>query len=1660
VATAQTVFLNFSAPGQLTNDFNLWNDDGTGTNASEYSFEENTNGGITIFQDTDTTATYKNGSWNLATSGATALVSALVQANGQSSGDAVQLGFINSASNGFYSYRGIEFESFLFIPASSTNWTLHEQRRSKDITSESGALGTVSIVPGHWYRFVVGLTNYGGSFGGLVSGCALYDRGANGATPGTDRIAFSTYQYHAAQSLATNKAVWPALRVTEGGGISTWDDFLVYTAESAPVFTVPLTNGFVLENSPVAFTALADGPGTISYVWRTNGLLLPGPSPTSRTIARMPAGSTLVSVVARNAKGSVTNEATMTGIIPMTPVAVTGFNRDVVIESNAPGPPYGAYAAELAPGSGTCFYEQGLPGTYHGLPASGVFNSVLDLTQFQFQSYTANNAMVVSSETGASNGTLTLVTPAAFRRIAVLADSAGGGPASTGSLTLQFADGSTYDTNYNAAGWIGNSGFALQGVDEISLTNGVAQGGPANPRFYQTTINLAAIGATNKFLSSLTFGQSPGAAATAVYAVSGLVSTNNPFALALVSNSPASDIAWNSATIGGSVAVTGGDVPKITLYYGPADGGVKVSAWAKSIPLGYQSGAFSRTLDGLSPGSTYYYICQASNIAGTSWAAPSLSFTTVAATPPQVTNLPAANITGQSATLAANVLNTGGLTPTITLFYGPTDGTTNVAAWASSLNLGPESGYAAVSVGALASNTSYYFTARGSNSQGVVWAAPSQSFLTLPANPASTLSAMLTYHNDNARDGVNSNETQLTPANVNTNTFGRLFSCSVDGYVYAQPLVMTNVLIPGKGLHNVVYVATEHDSVYAFDADSNQGDNARPLWQVSFIDPARGVTTVPSIEFDYADIKPEAGITATPVIDPATGTLYVEARTREPGPVYKHRLHALDITTGAERVSGAVSNSPAIIAATNYPGTGNGDNDGHGHVLWNGLRQHSRPALTLLNGVVYVGYASLGDENPYHGWLFAYNAQSLAQLSVYNTTPNGLRGGIWQGGGGLTVDESGNFYFATGNGYTSNDFNATGATFSQANNNFAMSVLKFTPSNGVPRLVDFFSPFNQAALTAKDLDLGSGAALVLPDSAGSSAHPHLLVAGGKTGTIYLLDRDNLGHFNAASDAQAVQVLPNVLGFGSFSTPAFFNQNLYYVGVNSPMLAFSVTGGLISTAPPLQTAETFGSGGCGSPSVSANGSSNAIVWVMDSDAWFSSGPGVLRAYNATNIAQELYNSSMLLSRDNPGAAVKFCVPTVVDGKVYVGAEYAISVFGLTGFLAAPGIQPNGGSFSNTLTVSLYDPSPGASLYYTLDGSAPSTNSTLYTVPFVLTNSTLLQVVAASQGAISEVASASFLNTAAPGSGQGLLAAYYSARLAAFTPPPTLVRTDAVIDFDWKTTPPSPAVNRTEFSVRWTGCVQPQYSETYTFTTWTDAGARLWINGQLLINAWSNQPPTAHRVSIPLVARQLYNIEMDYYYHEQGEPVAQLSWSSPSTPEQIIPQSQLYPVSNSPPSVLISAPTNGEVLPAGASFTFSAAAAAQFNDLSQVFFYIDGQLAGTATNLPFALTEPSLSPGGHALTAVAEDATGQSSTSPAVNITVATMDALVLIHEFTDGKRHLLMRGVSGSNRVLQASSNLTQWVAISTNSVSTNPVLLSDPGSNGAAYRFYRVQPQP
>ncbi len=1029
----------------------------------------------------------------------------------------------------------------------------------------------------------------------------------------------------------------------------------------------------------------------------------------------------------------------------------------------------------------------------------------------------------------------------------------------------------------------------------------------------------------------------------------------------------------------------GGFAPTITFYYGPADGGTNSGSWADSITVGVENGTFSQAISGLSPNTTYYYTVNAVNFAGTSWASPSQSFATGSASPPLVANAPATAIGATLATLNGQVLSAGGAPTTVNIYYGPADGGANAAAWSSYVSLGSQSGLFAQTVGPLSSNTTYYFTAQAVNSAGTAWATPSLYFTTLASNPVSALTAVLTYHNDNTRTGVNSNETILTPANVNTNSFGRLFTCTVDGFVYAQPLIMTNVGIPGKGTHNVVYVATEHNSVYAFDADDNSGANASPLWQTSFLGP--GVTTVPGGDVGSSDITPEIGITSTPVIDPATATIYLEVKTKETGGVYVHRLHALDITTGLERTN---FKSPVVIQCTNYPGAGSGDNDGRNppHVLWNPLWEHSRPALTLLHGAVYMSFASHGDNQPYHGWLFGYNVTNFSlPPNVYNATPNGAEGGFWDGGGGPSVDAQGNMYLQTGNG-----------TFDQitaitASNNYSMSLIKFATSNGIA-MVDFFAPSNAVALSDGDQDLGASAPIILPDSAGSAAHPHLVVGGGKTSPIYLVDRDNMGRWRAANDNQIVQQFNGGPGGDRDITPAFFGNTLYIIDGNNRIGAYSITNAVFNTTA-VETPDTYDNKGGATPCISANGSSNAIAWVIYNAGGESpTTPCILRAYNAANLTRELYSSDQLASRDSAGDAVKFTVPTIANGKVYVGAQYSLAVYGLAqSFVNTPIISPDGGVFTNSITVTLSDTTAGAAIYYTLNGTAPTTNSTFYTGPFVLTNSASVTVGAFKAGAVaSGTASASFFNSSAIGTGTGLLGQYWANTTSAaftntaFNTAPTLIRVDPAINFDWNSATPATNVGPDTYVVQWTGAVEPQFSETYTFSTTTDDGVLLWVNGQLLVNEWVDQVPTTWSGQIPLVAQQRYNITMDYYQNGGGAE-AYLFWSSPSIgPMTLIPESQLYPVTNPPPSVSLTAPANGASYTASASVSLGADAAAQYNTLSFVSFYLGSTLLGSVSNVPYTLTAAGLAAGSYTLTAVAVDGSGLSATSAPVNITV--------------------------------------------------------------------------
>lgn len=936
----------------------------------------------------------------------------------------------------------------------------------------------------------------------------------------------------------------------------------------------------------------------------------------------------------------------------MTPVSVTGFNRDVVVENTASGPPYNSYAQEFNQGEGTAFYQAGLPNQSYGLPASGQFTNSADGSVFQFQPYTAKNVLVLY---GGSNGTLTVTTSTKFSRIGIIANSGSGTSPGSAPLTLHFNDGSTFTTNYFAPDWFFNTAnVALQGVDRINLSSGSADGGSSgNPRFYQTTLDLFQLGAANKPLSSLTFGMPGSTQSTSIYAVSGFKSSS--VTQPTVSNLPASGISAVTATLNGQVNADGGETPAVTLYYGAADGGTTVGHWSNSITLGYQTGVFSQTIS-VSPNTTYYFSASATNAAGIAWAVPSQSFTTPTLTLPVITNLPASDVQATMAILNGEVVNPGGQIPTVTLYYGPSDGGANVAAWSNSLVLGPQSGSFAETVSGLGTNSTYYFTASATNAAGITFAAPSQSFTTGATNSPWPFIAVLTQHNDNNRSGDNLNENLLNTSNVNSNQFGLLYARPVDDQIYAQPLIMTNVSVLGRGSHNLLIVVTVNDTVYAFDADDPSV--VAPYWTNSFIQPPNIVppnhtdeSAIGACGGNYQDFSGNFGIVGTPVIDPASGTIYLVARTKEisgGNTTFVQRLHALDATTGLDR-----SNSPVVINAT-YPGTGDGS-DGT-TIAFDPLRQNQRPGLALVNGIVYITWTSHCDNSPYHGWVIGYDAKTLQQTTVYNNTPNGSQGGIWMSGQAPAADTNGNIFLSGGNG-------SVDAT------DYGESFLKLTPSGTTMDVASYFTPYNWSALDDADLDLGTAGILLIPGT-------KLAISGGKASVLYLVNRDNMGGLSGSTTADTNVLQSWTLGGGEIhGGPVWWsstNGSFIYVWCDSSdeLRQYQLTNGLFNT-----NGYAIGGtiGGSGSPggilSVSANGTNadSGIIWAVvnsTDDANQSVVPGTLHAYNALRVSDELWNSDMLPPRDSIGALAKFVPPTVANGKVYMATfGNQINVYGL-------------------------------------------------------------------------------------------------------------------------------------------------------------------------------------------------------------------------------------------------------------------------------------------------------------------------------------------------------------------------------------------------------------
>jgi hypothetical protein len=511
------------------------------------------------------------------------------------------------------------------------------------------------------------------------------------------------------------------------------------------------------------------------------------------------------------------------------------------------------------------------------------------------------------------------------------------------------------------------------------------------------------------------------------------------------------------------------------------------------------------------------------------------------------------------------------------------------------------------------------------------WSTPA-----LADNPsAASAVVVLTYHNDVARTGQNLEEKILTPSNVNSSGFGKLGFMDMDGLVDAEPLYISNLVVAGHP-HNVVFAATEHDSVYAFDADT-----LAQLWHVTVL----GANEIPSDDRHCGQVSPEIGITATPAItyDGDHGVIYLVAMSKDNSGNYFQRLHALDITTGAE-----ISGSPTTITAS-YPNLKSG-------VSFDPKQYKERASLLLLDGVVYTSWASHCDQGDYTGWVIGYSAATLQQVSVLNVTPNGSDGAIWMSGAGPAADARGDIYLLDGNGTFDSALNSSGFP---VNGNFGNGFLKLSAGGAKLSVADYFDMHNTASESDADEDLGSGGALVLPDLKDAAGNTwQLAVGAGKDRRIYVVNRNSMGKFNTQKDNAIYQVINHALAGGVYSMPAYFQNTVYFGPYGDTLKAFSIANAKLVPTPSSKTSAVFAYPGT-TPSVSANGSQNGIVWAVESHG---DDAGVLHAYDASDLQNELYNSNQAGIRD-AFADNKYITPMIANGKVFIGTRTGVMVFGL-------------------------------------------------------------------------------------------------------------------------------------------------------------------------------------------------------------------------------------------------------------------------------------------------------------------------------------------------------------------------------------------------------------
>jgi hypothetical protein len=726
-------------------------------------------------------------------------------------------------------------------------------------------------------------------------------------------------------------------------------------------------------------------------------------------------------------------------------------------------------------------------------------------------------------------------------------------------------------------------------------------------------------------------------ATAASYTIPAATTTDNGAKFDVIVTNNSGSITSSQATLAVNAATT---APAITTQ--PAN---------QSVTAG-QAATFSVVANGAAPLS-YQWRKNTANIT----AATSSSYTTPAATSADngakfdvVVSNSAGSVTSAQATLT---VNSAPVAPTIatqpanqTVNAGQTATFSVVASGTAPLTYQWQKNGVAITGATAASYTTpvtitadsgELFRVVVSNSAGNV----TSNSATLTVNPGTSNSTVdvITYHYDNGRDGQNLNETALTPANVNSTQFGKKGEFSVDGHVDAQPLYLSQVTIGGQK-KNVLYVATEHGSVYAFDADSINGTTSTFLWKTSTL--GSGETT--SDNRGCGQVSPEIGITATPVIDRSRNAIYVVAMSKNSGGTYFQRIHALDLTTGQELFGG-----PMNITAT-YPGAG--DNSSGGNVVFDPKQYKERPGLLQINGTIYTTWSSHCDARPYTSWVMAFSADTLAQTSVLNLTPNGNDGGIWMAGTAPAADSSGNLFFIIGNGTFDTTLNASGFP---VNGDCGNCFVKLSTSAGL-KLADYFTPYNTVAESNADTDFGSGGGILMLDVTDSGGNTrHLAVGAGKDSLIYIVDRDAMGKFNATTD-QIYQEISGQLGGGVFSMPAFFNNTVYYGAVGDALKAFPVTTARLAAAPSSQSTHHFGYPGT-TPSISANGTTNGIVWAIENSG------AVLYAYDATDLTKELYDSNQATNNRDHFSGNKFITPMVVNGKVYVGTATSVAVFGL-------------------------------------------------------------------------------------------------------------------------------------------------------------------------------------------------------------------------------------------------------------------------------------------------------------------------------------------------------------------------------------------------------------